>query len=68
MPFPCEFYLADILAENAATLAVLGGFLIGWHGWSSSRAKLAKNVGKERWQRTLAKNLAILAAHVNGTL
>jgi hypothetical protein len=55
MPIRREFYLADILAKNAATLAVLGGVLIGWHGWSSYLAKLAKHI-------------AILAAHVNGTL
>ena len=52
MPFRRSSYLTDIVDEIVAATAVLGVFLIGWHGWSLSRAKLAKH-------------LAILAALVN---
>jgi hypothetical protein len=52
MPFPIGFYLTDIVAEIAASVAVVRGDLIGWHGEPSSLAKLAKH-------------LAILAGLVN---
>jgi hypothetical protein len=55
VPFCLGFYLADIVAEIAASVAVAGAFLIGWHGEPLSLAKLAKH-------------LAILAALVNRLL